>query len=217
MSARPRPEPVHRHEVLQAVREHCRSHPGLEPPDLERLADLLLRVFGPDADYPVRAELEHRTVELHSLDDRHDPGARAAHRRPAPPEDTPPSLQALIARILTAGNLRSARQREVARLHLWGYTLPETAELLGVPVSVARSRWRSAREHLQCALSDLAREELLAGPLASAAIRHEQVLATFRAEQHPPLYEPPRHCPQGRERCARTGVCRAVPEAGWRR
>jgi len=208
MTDRPKPEAVHVHEVLQAAREHCRTQPGLEPPDLERLADLLLRVFGPDPDYPVRAELEHRTVELHSLDDRHDPVARAAHRQPAPPEDTPPSLQALIARVVVAGNLRSARQREVARLYLWGYALPEVAELLGVPISTVKSRWRTAREHLQRALSGLARKELLGDPAASEAIRHEHVLATFRAEQHPARYEPPRHCPLGRERCARTGVCR---------
>lgn len=199
-------QPAHIHEVLQAVRRHCARHPGLEPPELERLADLLLRVFGPDPDYPIRAELEHRTMELHSIDDPHDPVARAARRRAAPPEDNPPSLQALIARLLVAGNLRSTRQREVARLYLWGYSLPEIAELLGIPVSTVRARWRGARAQLQRALTEFAGDGLTA-TARPRDISSEDAAAAFRDQQHIPRYAPPRHCPPGRERCARTGVC----------
>lgn len=213
----PEPRPTDIHAVLSAVREHCRQRPGMEPPELERLANLLLRVFEPDPDYPVRAGLEHRTVRLHSLQDQHDPLARAAHRQPAPPEDATPSLQVLIARLLVVGNLRSARQREVARLHLWGYALPEIATRLDLPLSTVKSRWAAARRQLQLALSELGRDALADTPDPLRAISSEAVAATFSAAQQPSCYEPPRHCPEGRERCAHTGVCGRLPGSGpWR-
>ena len=72
-----------------------------------------------------------RPVRSHSIDDPRDPVGCEARRRPAPPAANAASIQALVARLLVAANLRSQRQR----------------------------------------------------------------------------YAPPRHCPAGHERCARTGVC----------
>jgi len=197
----------HIHEILEHLREHLRTAGPLEPEQLERLADLLLRLFGDDPEYPVRADLEHQTVELYSLDDPPGHLAREARGQPAPPEATTASLQALVARLLVAANLRSRHQRAVARLHLWGYSLPEIAGVLGVSHTAVASRWRRARERLQRAALELMRDGWFARASRIDAIDAEQVAQTFRAEEQRERYFPPRHCPPGRERCRRTGVC----------
>ena len=206
MSDDPRRLP-HLHEILQRLRAHLRAVGPLDPDQLERLADLLLRLFGGNPEYPVRAALEHQTIELHSLDDSTHHLAREARRRPAPPEANAASLQALVARLLVAANLRSRHQRAVARLYLWGYSLPEIAGILGVPRTTVASRWRRARERLQRAAAELARDGWLARAGSTDAIDAEQVAQAFRAEQQRQRYVPPRHCPPGRERCRRTGIC----------
>ncbi len=198
---------AHIHDILQGVREHCRAHRDLTPDELERLADLLLRVFGSDPEYPIRASLEHRSIRVHSLDDPSSTIAAQARRRPAPPEAIGPSLQALVARLLVAANLVSRRQRTVARLHLWGYSLVEIAELLELPYSTVASRWRTARTRLKRALEDLAEEGWPARASRIEAISAEEVAETFRDEQDRCRYEPPHHCPRGKERCRTTGIC----------
>jgi len=195
------------HDVLQRVRERCRTHRDLTPDELERLADMLLRVCGPAPEYPIRDSLEHRSVEVHSLDDPSDSIGAQARRRPASPDTTGPSLQALIAHLLVAAHLVSRRQRTVARLHLWGYSLVEIAELLGLPYSTVASRWRTARTRLKRAVEELATEGWPARPSRIDAISAEQVADTFRDEQDRCPYEPPRHCPRGKERCRVTGIC----------
>lgn len=46
-------------------------------------------------------------------------------------------------------------QRAVVTLHLWaGYTLPECAEVLNIPLETARSRMRLSRERLRRALEE---------------------------------------------------------------
>ncbi len=195
------------HEVLRRVREHCERATGrLEPEELERLADLLLRLFGPDPEYPIRTSLEHRTQSIHSLDDLHDPVGRRANAQPAA-LDTGPSLQALISRLLVAAKLVSRRQRQVARLHLYGHTLEETAELLGVPLSTVTARWRCAKRSLQRALRDVPPADWLACPCQDQEIARAQARDTFREDQCRCCYSPPRHCPRGKERCRTTGVC----------
>lgn len=48
-----------------------------------------------------------------------------------------------------------AAQRAVVALHLYqGYSVPETAAMMGVPVETARSRLRIARERLRAALGE---------------------------------------------------------------
>jgi DNA-binding CsgD family transcriptional regulator len=167
---------------------------------------MLLRVFGPDEEYPHRTILAYQSQEIHSLDDPLSPIALQARRQPAPAPGPP--LQALIARLLVVASLGrpsvSPRQREVARLHLWGYTLAEVAQCLDIPVSTARSRWRSARRHLQRALGDLWAVEVADRP---AEITSEQAQELFREEQQRCCYHPPRHCPRGKERCRKTGIC----------
>lgn len=223
-------------EVLEEVRAHCERLAGrLTERDLEHLSDMLLRVMGPDEQYPHRAVLEYQTQEIHSLDEPLSPIAREACEQPAP--DPGPPLQALIARLLVAARLISRKQREVARLHLWGHTLAEVAGILGIPVSTARSRWRSARRHLQRAVEELgegsaetalqpradcgrAGSPTYAGkpdlrdrshpPQESApggVIASEQAREAFHEDQQRCRYYPPRHCPRGRERCRKTGIC----------
>ncbi|MGD9497248.1 MAG: RNA polymerase sigma factor [Armatimonadota bacterium] len=191
---------------MRIVRERCSSGAQIEPEELEHLADLLLRVYGPDPQYPIRSDLRERAVPVHSLDDGDDPVAREARGRAAPPPGASPPLQALIARLLVAANLRSPRQRAVARLYLWGYSLREVARALGIPYSTAASRWRCARAHLRRALDAVSIDDLLSR-VGGAGIPTEAVAEVFRAEQCKSLYRPPRHCPAGRERCRRTGIC----------
>lgn len=199
--------PFHIHEVLQAVHERCRAHRKLSADELERLADMLLRVWGDDPEYPVRSTLTHRSIEVHSLDDARDSVSRAARERPAPPETNAASLQALVARLLVAANLVSPLQRTVARLHLWGYSLTEIAQRLELPYSTVACRWRAARVHLQRAARELAREGWFTHTSGIEAIATEQIAETFRDQQQVCCYQPPRHCPRGRERCRVTGLC----------
>ncbi|MFO8081484.1 MAG: sigma factor-like helix-turn-helix DNA-binding protein [Armatimonadota bacterium] len=208
MSDRDRPEADLIDQVMLRVRRHCEANAGrLSHDELERLADMVLRIAGDDPQYPSRCELEHRTYSIHSLDDADDPVAYHAHACSALSGEVGASLQALIARLLVAANLVSRRQREVARLYLFGHSTAEIAQVLSVPRTTVQSRWRRARERLQEALREVQIEDWLTMPSASARISDEAVRLTFHDDQHRPRYHPPTHCPTGRERCAKTGVC----------
>ena len=215
MSDRDHPDADLIDQVLLRVRQHCEANAGrLGPDELERLADIVLRVAGDDPEYPSRADLEHHTQMIHSLDDASHPASRTARNQCAVRSETGPTLQALIARLLVAANLVSRRQREVARLYLLGHSTVEIAEILGVRRSTVQSRWRLARERLQEALREIPPGDWLALPCASARVGAEEARSAFHDDRHRPRYRPPRHCPTGRERCATTGVCpfRAVAE-----
>jgi len=195
-------------EVLLRVRRHCEANVGrLDHDELERLADIVLRIAGDNPEYPCRRDLEYTTQTIHSLDDELDPTARRAHARPAPTDGTGPSLQALIGRLLVAANLVSRSQREVARLYLFGHSTAEIAEMLCVPRTTVQSRWRRARAHLQEALREIPLTDWLTLPSPRERITSEAAHVVFRAEQYRPRYHPPKHCRAGRERCAATGVC----------
>jgi len=195
-------------QVLLRVRRHVEENAGrLDHDQLEGLADIVLRIAGDNPEYPSRSDLEHTTQAIHSLDDVRDPIAHRARVQPAPSEATGPSLQALIARLLVAANLVSRRQREVARLYLYGHSTEEIARVLGVPRTTVQSRWRRARVRLQEALREIPLTDWLTLPSASARISAEAVRVTFNEEQCPPRYHAPQHCPAGKERCATTGVC----------
>ncbi len=59
---------------------------------------------------------------------------------------TAPDLKAAFARL-------SSEQRAVVALHLYaGYSVAETAELVGAPLETARSRLRLARQRLRMEL-----------------------------------------------------------------
>lgn len=195
-------------QVMLRVRRHCEANAGrLDHDELERLADIILRIAGDNPDYPSRFDLEHHTQTVHSLDDEYDPVARRARAQTIPTDATAPSLQALIARLLVAANLVSRRQREVARLYLFGHSTAEIAHILAVPRSTVQSRWRRARAHLQEALRDLPLTDWLTLPSPVERITSDAARVTFRADQHRPRYHAPKHCPAGRERCATTGIC----------
>jgi RNA polymerase sigma-70 factor (ECF subfamily) len=62
---------------------------------------------------------------------------------------------AQIAELNLAFGRLSAEQRAVVALHLYaGYSVAETAELVGAPVETARSRLRLARRHLRIELEE---------------------------------------------------------------
>jgi RNA polymerase sigma-70 factor (ECF subfamily) len=60
-----------------------------------------------------------------------------------------------IAELRHAFERLSAEQRAVVALHLYaGYSVAETATIVGVPLETARSRLRLARQHLRLELGD---------------------------------------------------------------
>ena len=174
--------------------------------DLERCADMLLRLHGPDPEYPHVPDVEWHSYPMHSLDDPHDPVAREARRRARPTEAPPEALQAMISGLLVEAGLVNRDQRRVARLRLWGYRIREIAQLLGLPPTTVQTRWRYARRRLLAALAERSAEAALASP-GTGCLDSEQLRLLFSAEQRKQLYCPPRHCPRGSERCQRTGVC----------
>lgn len=211
-----RPETELIDHVLLRVRRHCEANAGrLTSDDLERLADIVLRIAGEDPDYPCRGDLEHTTQSIHSLDDPPDPAFGSAPGSPAPRGATTASLQALIARLLVAANIRSRRQREVARLYLLGHSSGEVAHALAIPRSTVHARWRMARTRLREALREIPPSDWHTLPVtAASAVGSEAAREAFYADERRPCYHPPTHCPAGRERCAATGICasRARPE-----
>lgn len=208
MSERRRTEAGQIDQVLLRVRRHCERNAGrLTPEELERLADIVLRIAGDDPEYPSRWDLEHHSQQIRSLDDLRDAAGGRARHRAAPSAATGGSMQGLIARLLVAANLVNRSQREVARLYLWGCSTVEIARRLGVPRTTVQSRWRCARSRLQEALGELSPAEWLMLPSASELVSGEQARALFGEEQRRVRYHAPQHCPAGRERCARTGIC----------
>lgn len=193
--------------TLARIRSHCERRAGsLEPEELEQLADLLLRVFGDDPQYPCRVELGHGSLDVCSLSPHCDRLA-GSETRPAPTLQSGVVLQALIARLLIGANLVSRRQREVARLHLWGFTLMEIAEHLGVPLSTVISRWRHAKRYLQRAMRDIPPAEWLECFSSDARVTTGQAHEAFHEDRDRCLYRRPRHCRPGEERCRNTGIC----------
>jgi transposase-like protein len=208
MSREARAEAEQIDEVLLRVRRHCEKNAGrLGPDELERLADIVLRVAGDDREYPAHSEVEEKQRHVHSLDDPQDRVGRRAAGRPSPSEATGVSLQALIARLLVAANLVRRKEREVARLYLWGYSTTEIAQRLGVPRTTVQARWRSARERLQDALREISPAEWFALPTADEFISSGQARAIFEEERSRQRYAPPKHCRPEQERCAATGIC----------
>ncbi len=196
------------HEMLAHLREHCERNAGrLTPDELEQLADFLLKICGEDPEYPCRVDLDRTTHDIRSIHDADDWFGRCAYRQPEPTRQSSLRLQALTAGLLVAAGIPSRKQREVARLHLWGYTLAETARLLGIPFTTAISRWRYAKQSLQRAVRRIPpnqwMERLLRDPHAATA----HIQEAFREDQKRCLYRRPKHCPDGHERCVFTGIC----------
>jgi hypothetical protein len=133
----------------------------------------------------------------------------------------PPYLLPVVASLLVHAHL-TPRQRQVARLLLWGSEIKEVAEKLGIAVSTVRRMWAEARKALGKALVEMAlarareesaqESEIPHGP--GLRISRLEIMEIFFAESHRFGYRPPRHCVAGKERCRGTGVCKfALPTA----
>ena len=208
MAGRDGPRDEFIHETLLRITNHCERNAGrLTPEELEQLGDLLLKVCGDDPEYPCRADLERESHDIRSLEDPCDWFARGASSHPEPARQTTATMHALIARLLVAAQLPTRKQRLVARLHLWGCTLSETARMLDVPLTSVISRWRCAKRHLQRAMREIPPTEWMECFSSDECVISGQAQEAFREEQHRCLYRGPRHCPDGKERCRVTGIC----------
>jgi transcriptional regulator with XRE-family HTH domain len=96
------------------------------------------------------------------------------------------------------------RQRQVARLILWGWEPKEIAAKLGIAASTVRKLWSRARKPLGEALVKLAlaRAQEEEDPIPTAELRE-----IYLGEAGRYGYQQPRHCPASKERCRKTGVC----------
>ena len=122
-----------------------------------------------------------------------------------------PHLLPIVSGLLVEAYL-TPRQRQVARLILWGWEPKEIASKLGIAASTVRKLWSRARKPLGEALIKMAltraREEE-ENPVSAAELREIYLEEVGRF-----AYRPPRHCPAGKERCKNTGVCEfALPAA----
>jgi len=122
-----------------------------------------------------------------------------------------PHLLPIVSGLLVEAYL-TPRQRQVARLILWGWEPKEIASKLGIAGSTVRKLWSRARKPLGEALIKMAltraREEE-ENPVSAAELREIYLEEVGRF-----AYHPPRHCPAGKERCKNTGVCEfALPAA----
>jgi len=139
----------------------------------------------------------------------------------------PPYLLPVVGSLLVHAHL-TPRQRQVARLVLWGAGIKEVGEKLGIAVSTVRRIWAQARKALGKALVEMAlakaREAGAGGSGGRGSLAYvgnaadweqsRDILEVFFAESHRRGYLAPRHCVAGKERCRGTGVCKfALPDA----
>jgi len=119
--------------------------------DQERLASWLDRIVVRESiRLGRRAERSTRWVSIPDAEDTERPG-------PGPLDSVGTNVGDREA-IRAAFRTLPAAQRAVVALHLYqGYSVNETAEMLGVPVETARSRLRLARERLRLALGEVGR------------------------------------------------------------
>lgn len=196
-----------RRQTLTLVEDLCdRYGPELTGDELETLANALLKVHGPDEEYPHLLDEDAPEggpgFAVHSLDDEASLRARDARQILAtPPASLPGAMRLRAARLVTAANL-IGRRRQVAKLRLCGYAPPEIAALLGLERAVVYAEWRNARRALRAAFSSGDRERGWATDISSADARE-----LFRSEQRKRIYRKPSHCAQGKEKCRRAGVC----------
>jgi len=194
-------------QALTLVEDLCdRYGPELSGCELEALADALLKVHGPDEQYPHLPDEDASTggpdFVVHSLDDERAPRSREARARPGPPpESLPGAMRVRVARLMAAANLTGHRRR-VARLRLWGYAPAEIAQVLGLERSAVYLEWRCAKRALGIALASGDWDHGPAPGITDADARE-----LLRSEQRKTLYRKPSHCARGKEKCRRTGVC----------
>lgn len=115
--------------VQSALERAVRSRDGLR--DAERLRPWLDRIVVREASRTARSRRPVVAIDL-----------ATAGSSPAPSDEWA-SMRAAFARL-------TVEQRSVIALHLYrGYSVAETADLLGVPVETVRSRLRVARDQLR--------------------------------------------------------------------
>ncbi len=205
-------------QALSLVYDLCTNH-GMELGDdeLEALADMLLKIHGPDEQYPHLPDEEKVRADFtsHSLNNPADPACRRARRQSAPPAESAPAIvQVEVARLLVAANLTNQQRRQIARLHLWGYQLKKIAEHMGLPATTVYSHWRTAKRALRVAISAGTIDEMRVREVTEDIVESVDAREAYRLEQMRQRYRRPTHCPQGQEKCRRTGVCHYAGPAG---
>lgn len=194
-------------QTLALVEDLCDHYgPELSGDELEMLANALLKVHGPDEQYPHLLDEDAPAGGLgfvvQSLDDESAARSREVRDRPAPPpESLPGAMRVRVERLLSAANL-TGRRRRVARLRLWGYAPAEIAQVLGLERAAVYLEWRYAKRVLGIALAS---GDWDYGP--APGITDVDARELFRSEQRKTLYHKPGHCARGKEKCRRTGVC----------
>lgn len=199
-------------QAMRMVKRVCdRYGARLTARDLEALSDLLLRLCGPDEEYPYteerRMETGRRGVVVQALDSAAPLERWQMENRPAPPPPAVPGVvQVIVARLVVAAGLTGQR-RQVVRLRLWGYRLKEVAELLKLPLRSVYAHWHYAQPALREALAQGGLEDMPAVGVSEELVQQVDAFEVFRREQDRCVYMRPTHCASGRELCRTSGVC----------
>jgi len=155
---------------------------------------------------------------LAALLDRWGPGqsSRPGGMTVPPSERKPPAfLLPHIARLLADSDLTRHQLHVTRRILLRGLSPQEVAWELSVTKRAVQRTWERSRGALRAALQESVRRRLeargsrleTATTKVSARISNTDLAAVYAQEVNRRAYHPPRHCPQGRERCRLTGVC----------
>ncbi|MCD6360309.1 MAG: hypothetical protein J7M38_05530, partial [Armatimonadetes bacterium] len=168
----------------------------LSDDELEALADLLLRLYGDDEEYPCSDEARFnghlRAVTIEPLEDSAAVQMLRGWSRPAPvPDSAPGVVQVLVARLLVAANLTSRRRRQVARLRLWGCSRRETARLLGLREVTVDTEWRYARRALREAMQRGRVDDMPAPGVSPEIVSTVDAREVARLEQRRCIYVRP--------------------------
>lgn len=122
------------------------------------------------------------------------------------PCGVPPYLLPLIANLLVEAKL-TPRQRQVSRRMFWGWQVSEIAQDLGIAASTVHRLWTRARKSLGEALVKMVLTRARAAATPASTISAADIAQVYRRELRRRDYIRPRHCPKGKERCRKDGVC----------
>jgi len=113
-----------------------------------------------------------------------------------------------IARLLADTDLTRHQLHVARRILLRGVSPQEVAWELSLTKRAVQRTWEGSRGPLRAALEESVRQSLSRHKAAaSARISNTDLAAVYAQEVNRRAYHPPKHCPEGQERCRLTGVC----------